>query len=58
MSNPASSVPGETATSLYWSATTDDIVNGSAWFVVFDFGNVNSGGKTNGIRARAVRPCP
>jgi hypothetical protein len=54
---PASSVPGETAASFYWSSTT--VANGTnvAWIVNFFDGGVNFSGKGFDLFARAVRPC-
>ncbi len=60
--DPASSVPGSTAASLYWSATTDADDPTLALVVIFLNGFVDSGGKSSGGgpgsgHARAVRPC-
>ncbi len=58
----ASSVPGSTAASLYWSATTFADDPGDAWVVGFLNGFVDVGGKSSGGgpgigHARALRPC-
>ncbi|MGH7799939.1 MAG: DUF1566 domain-containing protein [Thermodesulfobacteriota bacterium] len=53
----ASSVPGLTASSIYWSATTNAGSSIGAWVVNFFSGNVNNSIKTGFVSARAVRPC-
>jgi Protein of unknown function (DUF1566) len=57
MSNPASSVPGETAASFYWSSTTFASGTNGAWFVNFGDGDVSLTSKLGSLFARAVRPC-
>ena len=56
--NPASSVPGSTAASNYWSATTGAASTIGAWVVDFNDGGVSGDNKSlNFFLARAVRPC-
>jgi hypothetical protein len=57
-SNPASSVPGATAASSYWSSTTDADGPAAAWVVFFFNGVVGSFNKNTLLLVRAVRPCP
>jgi uncharacterized protein DUF1566 len=58
-SSPASSVPGATDTTFYWSATsTFESITTDAWGVDFSDGIVSIDSKSNGVQARAVRPCP
>ena len=62
MINPASSVPGATQSSFYWSSTTNALYSESAWGVEFgnEFGSgggVFNGNKVGEGHARAVRPC-
>lgn len=52
----ASSVPGETAASGYWSVTTSANFPNNAWFVNFFRGFVGSNFKNSNHFARAVRP--
>jgi hypothetical protein len=53
---PASSVPGETANSFYWSSTTFASNPANAWFVGFGFGVVGNDSKVVTINhVRAVR---
>lgn len=56
--SPASSVPGQTAASFYWSATTVANFFGDAWGVSFFGGGVINVSKSTSLNARAVRPCP
>ncbi|MBF8302690.1 MAG: hypothetical protein HW396_971 [Candidatus Dadabacteria bacterium] len=56
--DPASSFPGATAASGYWSATTFASSTSVAWLVFFLNGPVSTGDKTDFNRARAMRPCP
>ena len=58
VNNPASSFPGSTAASFYWSSTTRADNANDAWSVDFNFGDVSVVNKGGSIRARAVRPCP
>ncbi|MDA2920750.1 DUF1566 domain-containing protein [Desulfobacterota bacterium AH_259_B03_O07] len=54
--NPASFlVPGLTAASFYWSATTDASFPNGAWGVNFNLGDVDSISKDGSNHARAVR---
>ena len=53
----AFSVPGQTAPSLYWSATTIANFSGDAWGVGFNKGFVGGDGKGGFNVVRAVRPC-
>ncbi|MGB7291216.1 MAG: DUF1566 domain-containing protein [Thermodesulfobacteriota bacterium] len=53
----ASSVPGETFGSSYWSSTTLAGNTSNAWFVNFNNGPVDFNDKDRDFRARAVRPC-
>ena len=39
----------------YWSSTTQNLNPFNAWFVSFNTGVVNAGGKNNGVYVRAVR---
>jgi hypothetical protein len=55
--SPASSIPGLTAASNYWSSTTNANNTNNAWNVNFNNGNVNNNNKYNNLFARAVRPC-
>ncbi len=57
--DPASSVPGATQPSFYWSATTNFVGNpNNAWVVDFGSGFVDYlVGKDGFLHARAVRPC-
>ena len=45
----------DTASSGYWSSTTDDSNTYSAWYVYFGNGNVFSSSKSNSYYVRAVR---
>lgn len=55
--SPASIVPGETAASNYWTATTIANFPNGAWVVDFNNGDVNAGTKNDNSHGRAVRPC-
>jgi hypothetical protein len=55
---PATSVPGATAASLYWSSTSFAGGPVDVWFVEFFYGFVSIGSKSGGSQARAVRGGP
>jgi len=48
-------VKGATASSNYWSSTSNANNPNNAWNVNFNDGNVNNNNKTNNKRVRAVR---
>lgn len=50
--------PGETASSIYWSATSSAFDPGFAWVVVFSDGFVGNDFESNPRRVRAVRSGP
>ncbi len=52
------SLPGETATSFYWSATSNARGPSFAWVVDFGNGSVDGNGKAGFKRVRAVRGGP
>jgi hypothetical protein len=49
---------GETASSNYWSATSNANNPNNAWNVNFNNGNVNNNNKNNDNHVRAVRSSP
>ena len=46
------------AASLYWSSTPHALNASFAWYVNFNFGDVNTDNKTGDFRVRAVRGGP
>ena len=52
---PCTTVPGETASSFYWSSSPDTRSPLDAWGVLFSSGFVGGGGKSGGLSVRAVR---
>jgi hypothetical protein len=48
-------LPGATAPAYYWSSTANANLDGNAWYVNFNFGNVYDNIKVNDFHVRAVR---
>jgi len=52
--NPATDFP-ETPSKWFWSSSSYAPHSGYAWYVSFDYGYVNNGGKNYGYSVRCVR---